>query len=164
MQLSTLDLAIIALYAVALFGIAIFVSRERGGKSKDTEDYFLASKALPWWAIGASLIAANISAEQIIGQSGQGFAVGIAIAAYEWQAAIVLLIVAKYFLPIFLKRGIHTMPQFLDQRFGNGVKSLMSVYWIALYTAVNLTTVLWLGGLALTSITGLGVCFLLWRP
>ena len=157
MQLSTFDLAIIALYAIALFGIAIFVSRERGGKTKDTEDYFLASKALPWWAIGASLIAANISAEQIIGQSGQGFAVGIAIAAYEWQAAIVLLIVAKYFLPIFLKRGIHTMPQFLDQRFGGGVKSLMSVYWIALYTAVNLTTVLWLGGLALTSITGLGV-------
>ena len=157
MQLSTFDLAIIALYAIALFGIAIFVSRERGGKTKDTEDYFLASKALPWWAIGASLIAANISAEQIIGQSGQGFAVGIAIAAYEWQAAIVLLIVAKYFLPIFLKRGIHTMPQFLDQRFGSGVKSMMSVYWIALYTAVNLTTVLWLGGLALTSITGLGV-------
>ena len=157
MQLSTFDLIIIALYAVSLFGIALFVSRERGGKAKDTEDYFLASKALPWWAIGASLIAANISAEQIIGQSGQGFAVGIAIAAYEWQAAIVLLVVAKYFLPIFMKRDIHTMPQFLDQRFGGGVKSLMSVYWIALYTAVNLTTVLWLGGLALTSITGLGV-------
>lgn len=157
MQLSTLDLAIIALYAVVLFGIAMFVSREIGGKAKNTDDYFLASKALPWWAIGASLIAANISAEQIIGQSGQGFAVGIAIAAYEWQAAIVLLVVAKYFLPIFLKRGIYTMPQFLDQRFGGGVKSLMSVYWIALYTAVNLTTVLWLGGLALTSVTGLSV-------
>ena len=118
MQLSSLDILIICIYAFTLFGIAIYVSREKKGKTKDTEDYFLASKALPWWAIGASLIAANISAEQIIGQSGQGFVVGIAIAAYEWQAAIVLLIVAKYFLPIFLKRGIYTMPQFLDQRFG----------------------------------------------
>ncbi len=155
-MLSTIDILIIAIYAVVLFGIALYVSRERAGHSKSTEDYFLAGKALPWWAIGASLIAANISAEQIIGQSGQGFAVGLAIAAYEWQAAIVLLIVAKFFLPIFLKRGIFTMPQFLDQRYGGGVKTLMSVYWIALYTAVNLTTVLWLGGLALSSLTGWG--------
>lgn len=157
MQLATLDIIIIALYGIALFGIALFVSRQPAGESKSTEDYFLASKALPWWAIGASLIAANISAEQIIGQSGQGFVLGIAIAAYELQAALVLIIAAKYFLPIFLKRGIYTMPQFLDQRYGGGVKSLMSVYWIALYTAVNLTTVLWLGGLAISSLSGLDV-------
>ena len=157
MILGTLDVAIVAIYAVALLLIATLVSREKPGEKKNTEDYFLAGKALPWWAIGASLIAANISAEQIIGQSGQGFAVGLAIAAYEWQAAIVLLIVAKFFLPIFLKRGIYTMPQFLDQRYGGGVKTLMSVYWIALYTAVNLTTVLWLGGLAVSSMTGLPV-------
>ncbi|MEM8770826.1 MAG: sodium/sugar symporter [Pseudomonadota bacterium] len=157
MSLDAIDIFIIAGYAVALISIAIFVSREKGGRKKDTADYFLAGKALPWWAIGASLIAANISAEQIIGQSGQGFAVGLAIAAYEWQAAIVLLIVAKYFLPIFLKRGIFTMPQFLDQRYGHGVRTLMSFYWIILYTAVNLTTVLWLGGLAVTSVTGLSV-------
>jgi SSS family solute:Na+ symporter len=124
---------------------------------KDTEDYFLAGRALPWWAIGASLIASNISAEQIIGQSGQGFVVGLAIAAYEWQAAIVLLVVAKYFLPIFLKREIYTMPQFLETRYGGGVKALMSVYWIILYTAVNLTAVLWLGGLAIESLTGFDV-------
>ena len=154
MALTTLDLVILALYAVSLFAIAIWVSREPAGHAKDTEDYFLAGKSLPWWAIGASLIAANISAEQIIGQSGQGFVVGLAIAAYEWQAAIVLLLVAKFFLPIFLKRGIYTMPQFLETRYGQGVKNLMSVYWIALYTAVNLTTVLWLGGLAVSSLTG----------
>lgn len=156
-QLSTLDLAIVIAYLIGIFVLAQWVSREKGGHQKDAKDYFLASKALPWWAIGASLIASNISAEQIIGQSGQGYAVGIAIAAYEWQAAIVLIIVAKWFLPIFLKRGIYTMPQFLDQRYGHSVKSLMSLYWIILYTAVNLTTVLWLGGLAVNSVTGMSV-------
>lgn len=154
MNLSPLDLGVVAVYGAVLLAIALWVSREPKGHAKDTEDYFLAGKALPWWAIGASLIAANISAEQIIGQSGQGFVVGVAIAAYEWQAAIVLLVVAKWFLPIFLKRGIYTMPQFLETRYGGGVKTLMSVYWIALYTAVNLTTVLWLGGLAVSSLTG----------
>ena len=157
MTLQTIDVVIIAVYAVALLGIAFAVSREPAGHEKNTEDYFLAGRALPWWAIGASLIASNISAEQIIGQSGQGFAVGIAIAAYEWQAAIVLLIVAKFFLPIFLKRRIFTMPQFLEQRYGEGVKNLMSVFWVALYTAVNLTAVLWLGGLAVDTLTDWGV-------
>ena len=143
--MTTVDIVIVALYGIGLFGLAQWVSRD-SGHAKTTEDYFLAGRTLPWWAIGASLIAANISAEQIIGQSGQGFVVGLAIAAYEWQAAIVLLIVAKYFLPIFLKREIYTMPQFLQTRYGTGVKSLMSFYWIVLYTAVNLTAVLWLGG------------------
>jgi SSS family solute:Na+ symporter len=154
--MTTIDIVIVAIYAVGLFSLAQWVSRD-AGKAKTTEDYFLAGRTLPWWAIGASLIAANISAEQIIGQSGQGYVVGLAIAAYEWQAAIVLLIVAKYFLPIFLKREIYTMPQFLQTRYGTGVKSLMSFYWIVLYTAVNLTAVLWLGGLAIESLTGLNV-------
>ncbi len=157
MTLSTIDLAIVLGYALALIAIATLVSREKAGHTKDSTDYFLAGKALPWWAVGASLIAANISAEQIIGQSGQGYVVGLAIAAYEWQAAIVLLVVAKYFLPIFLERNVYTMPQFLDQRFGGGVKSIMAVFWIALYTAVNLTSVLWLGGLAINAVTGLAV-------
>ncbi|MEE2526831.1 sodium/sugar symporter [Hyphobacterium sp. HN65] len=157
MTLETIDLAIVAGYVLALIAIATLVSREKAGHTKDSTDYFLAGKALPWWAVGASLIAANISAEQIIGQSGQGYVVGLAIAAYEWQAAIVLLIVAKYFLPIFLERNIYTMPQFLDQRFGGGVKSIMAVFWIALYTAVNLTSVLWLGGLAINAVSGLAV-------
>ena len=129
--MTTIDMLIVALYAIGLFGLAQWVSRD-SGQAKTTEDYFLAGRTLPWWAIGASLIAANISAEQIIGQSGQGFVVGLAIAAYEWQAALVLLVVAKYFLPIFLKREIYTMPQFLQTRYGTGVKSLMSFYWIVL--------------------------------
>ncbi|MEM5518125.1 sodium/sugar symporter [Henriciella sp. AS95] len=157
MALGTIDLFVVALYAIVLLGIALFVSREPAGETKDTEDYFLAGKALPWWAIGASLIAANISAEQIIGQSGQGFVVGLAIAAYEWQAALVLIIVAAFFLPIFLKRGIYTMPQFLETRFGASVKTIMAVFWIFLFTAVNLTTVLYGGALAIREVTGLGV-------
>ena len=159
MSLGALDLSVVAVYAIALFGIALWVSREPEGHTKDTEDYFLAGRSLPWWAIGASLIASNISAEQIIGQSGQGFVVGLAIAAYELQAAIVLLLTAKFFLPIFLKREIYTMPQFLETRYGAGVKTLMSVYWIILYTAVNLAAVLWLGGLAIESLTGLDVFY-----
>ena len=157
MFLSPLDLLVVAIYAIALFAIAQYVSREPKGTLKSTEDYFLAGKSLPWWAIGASLIAANISAEQIIGMSGEGYRIGLAIAAYEWQAAIVLIIVAKYFLPIFLKREIYTMPEYLNQRFGSGVKTTMSIYWIALYTLVNLTTVLWLGGIAIETLTGMNI-------
>ncbi|MDJ0920773.1 MAG: sodium/solute symporter [Henriciella sp.] len=157
MALGALDLLIVVLYAGSLLAIALYVSREPAGETKDTEDYFLAGKALPWWAIGASLIAANISAEQIIGQSGQGFVVGLAIAAYEWQAALVLIIVAAFFLPIFLKRGIYTMPQFLETRFGASVKTLMALFWIFLFTAVNLTTILYGGALAISAVTGLGV-------
>lgn len=157
MFLSTLDMVVVAAYAVLLFGIAQWVSREPSGGVKSTEDYFLAGKALPWWAIGASLVAANISAEQIIGMSGDGYKIGLAIAAYEWQAAIVLIIVAKFFLPIFLKREIYTMPQFLETRYGEGVKTTMSIFWIALYTVVNLTAVMWLGSLAVNTLTGVSL-------
>ena len=156
-MLSTIDLFVIGLYAVVLLSVALYVSTRKSTADMSSEDYFLAGKSLPWWAIGASLIAANISAEQIIGQSGQGFVVGLAIAAYEWQAAIVLIIVAKYFLPIFLEKKIYTMPQFLELRFGSAIKSMMAVFWVVLYTAVNLTAVLWLGGLALTALTGWNV-------
>ena len=156
-MLSTIDLFVIGLYAVVLLSVALYVSTRKTTANMSSEDYFLAGKSLPWWAIGASLIAANISAEQIIGQSGQGFVVGLAIAAYEWQAAIVLIIVAKYFLPIFLEKKIYTMPQFLELRFGSAIKSMMAVFWVVLYTAVNLTAVLWLGGLALTALTGWNV-------
>ena len=105
-MLSSIDLTVIGIYAVVLLSVALYVSTRKTTADMSSEDYFLAGKSLPWWAIGASLIAANISAEQIIGQSGQGFVVGLAIAAYEWQAAIVLIIVAKYFLPIFLEKKI----------------------------------------------------------
>ena len=156
-MLSSIDLTVIGIYAVVLLSVALYVSTRKTTADMSSEDYFLAGKSLPWWAIGASLIAANISAEQIIGQSGQGFVVGLAIAAYEWQAAIVLIIVAKYFLPIFLEKKIYTMPQFLELRFGKTIKSMMAVFWVVLYTAVNLTAVLWLGGLALTALTGWNV-------
>lgn len=159
MGLGNLDYAIVALYAVALISIAWWVSREKAGHAKDTEDYFLAGKSLPWWAIGASLIAANISAEQIIGMSGSGFAVGLAIASYEWMAAITLILVGKFALPIFLKRGIYTMPQFLESRFGSSVKYVMSVFWLVLYTVVNLTTIMWLGATAIYSLTGLDMFY-----
>lgn len=154
MSLAPIDFIIIAAYAIGLIALATLISREKSGRKKDTSDYFLAGKSLPWWAIGASLIAANISAEQIIGMAGSGYAVGLAIASYEWMAALALLLVGKFFLPIFLKRGIYTMPQFLEQRFGPSVKYTMSVFWIGLYTFVNLTTVLWLGATAINAMTG----------
>src|SRR4029077_20896855 len=105
-NLSPLDITIVGLYAVGIFILAQWVSREKGSHQKNAQDYFLASRALPWWAIGTSLIAANISAEQIIGMSGSGYVIGLGIASYEWMAAITLVIVGKYFLPIFLKNSI----------------------------------------------------------
>ncbi len=154
-NLATIDLVILAIYAVAIFGLAQWVSRDKGGHKKNSTDYFLASKALPWWAIGASLIAANISAEQIIGMSGSGYAIGLAIASYEWMAALTLLIVGKFFLPIFLKNGIVTMPQFLEQRYGPSVRTLMALFWLGLYVFVNLTSILWLGSIAVHTVTGM---------
>ena len=157
MGLSSLDYGVLLVYAVGLLGVALWVSREKSGREKNTADYFLAGKSLPWWAIGASLIAANISAEQIIGMSGSGFAVGLAIASYEWMAAITLVLVAKFALPIFLERKIYTMPQFLESRFGPSVKYTMSVFWLVLYIVVNLTTIMWLGATAVNSLTGLSM-------
>jgi SSS family solute:Na+ symporter len=154
-MLSTIDLAIVAVYAVGLFALAQWVSREPTGQEKSAQDYFLAGKALPWWAIGASLIAANISAEQIIGMSGSGYAIGLAIASYEWMAAFTLLLVGKFLLPIFLKTGIYTMPQFLAQRYDNRVKTVMALFWLGVYTLVNLTSILWLGALAINTVAGI---------
>ena len=153
-MLSTIDLVIVAVYAVGLFALAQWVSREPAGQHKSAQDYFLAGKALPWWAIGASLIAANISAEQIIGMSGSGYAIGLAIASYEWMAAFTLLLVGKFLLPIFLKTGIYTMPQFLEQRYDSRVKTVMAVFWLGVYTFVNLTSILWLGALAINTVAG----------
>ncbi|PTS84707.1 sodium transporter [Caulobacter sp. HMWF009] len=155
MHVHTIDFVILAIYAVAIFGLAQWVSRDKGGKQKDSNDYFLAGKALPWWAIGASLIAANISAEQIIGMSGSGYALGLAIASYEWMAALTLLIVGKFFLPIFLKNNISTMPQFLEQRYGPSVRNVMAVFWLILYVFVNLTSILWLGSIAIHTVAGI---------
>ena len=155
MSLSTLDISIVLAYLAGIFILAQWVSREKAGQQKSAQDYFLASRSLPWWAIGASLIAANISAEQIIGMSGSGYAIGLAIASYEWMAAITLLIVGKWFLPIFLRNGITTMPQFLQERYGNRIRTLMAVFWLGLYVFVNLTSILWLGSIAIAGVAGL---------
>ncbi|WP_102797394.1 sodium/sugar symporter [Bowmanella denitrificans] len=154
-SLSSLDISLFAAYVVMLVAVAFWVSREKAGHEKNTQDYFLAGNSLPWWAIGASLIAANISAEQIIGMSGSGYAIGLAIASYEWMAAITLIIVGKYFLPIFLKHRIYTMPQFLQQRFGHEVRLTLAIFWLGVYVFVNLTSILWLGALAINTITGI---------
>jgi SSS family solute:Na+ symporter len=159
MHLETLDFTVVAIYAISLLLLAQWVSREKKGHKKDTKDYFLAGRALPWWAIGASLIAANISAEQIIGMSGSAFVMGIAIASYEWMAAITLIIVGKYLLPVFLKHRIYTMPQFLEQRYDHRVRMVLAVFWLGVYVFVNLTSILWLGALAINTVTGLDLTY-----
>lgn len=161
MKFAVLDLWIIGIYCLGLIGLATWVSRDKG-KEKTSEDYFLAGRSLPWWAIGASLIAANISAEQIIGMSGQGYVVGMAIATYELTAAIALIVMAKYFLPIFLEKKIYTMPQFLEQRFDKWVCLVLSLFWVAVYIFINLTSVLWLGSLAINTLTGFDIVYGLW--
>ena len=157
--LSLTDIVVVIGYALVLFGIAQWVSREQAGHKKNTRDYFLAGSSLPWWAIGASLIAANISAEQIIGMSGSGYAIGLGIASYEWMAAITLILVGKFLLPIFLKHGIYTMPQFLEQRYDHNVRMVMAFFWLGVYVFVNLTSVLWLGALAMQTVAGVDLVY-----
>ncbi|MDO9554422.1 sodium/sugar symporter [Rhodonellum sp.] len=152
MLLEPLDLAVFIGYCLLIIGMGLFVSREKKGHVKNSQDYFLASKALPWWAVGASLIASNISAEQFIGMSGSGFALGLAISTYEWMAAITLLVVAIFFLPIYMKKGIYTMPGFLLDRYDTRVRTTMAIFWLLLYVFVNLTSVLYLGALSLNTI------------
>ena len=154
-----LDYAIFVGYAILILGVGLWMSRDKKGQQKTAEDYFLASKSLPWWAIGASLIAANISAEQFIGMSGSGFASGLAIASYEWMAALTLIIVGKYFLPIFIEKGIYTIPEFVEKRYSTNLKTILAVFWIGLYVFVNLTTVLYLGALALETILGIPLIY-----
>ncbi len=153
---SFIDYVVFALYAVVILSVGLWVSRGKKGVNKTAEDYFLAGKSLPWWAIGASLIAANISAEQMIGMSGSGMAIGLAIASYEWMAAITLIIVGKYFLPIFIEKGLYTIPEFIEKRFSTNLKTILAVFWIALFIFINLTSVLFLGGKAIDTILGNG--------
>lgn len=152
MLLEPLDLAVFIGYCLLIVGMGLFVSQEKKGHVKNSSDYFLASKALPWWAVGASLIASNISAEQFIGMSGSGFALGLAISTYEWMAAATLLVVAIFFLPVYIKKGIYTMPGFLLDRYDSRVRTTMAIFWLLLYVFVNLTSVLYLGALSLNTI------------
>ena len=156
MTFETIDYVIFIVYGLVIISIGLWVSRTKKGEEKTAEDYFLASKSLPWWAIGASLIAANISAEQFIGMSGSGFAMGLSIASYEWMAALTLLIVGKFFLPIFIKQGLYTIPEFVEKRFSTNLKTILAVFWIALFIFVNLTTVMYLGAKAIDTIMGTG--------
>ncbi len=156
MQFSPYDYGIFIIYILGIVGLGLWVSRDKKGHQKDAKDYFLAGKTLPWWAIGASLIAANISAEQFIGMSGSGFSAGLAIATYEWMAALTLLILGKYFLPIFIEKGLYTIPEFVEQRFSTNLKTILAVFWVALFIFVNLTSVLFLGGKAIDTIIGNG--------
>lgn len=149
-----LDYGIFVGYAIIILFLGLFISRSKKGEEKDSKDYFLAGGKLSWWAIGASLIAANISAEQFIGMSGSGFAIGLAIAAYEWLAAAALIIVAKFILPVMLEKKIYTMPQLARERYGKGVAFFFSFFWLLVYVFVNLTSVAWLGSIAMEEILG----------
>ena len=151
----TIDIIIFIAYLLIIVGLGRWIARKKK-PSQSAEDYFLAGKSLPWWAIGASLIAANISAEQFIGMSGSGFAGGLAVASYEFMAAITLIIVAKFFMPIFIRQGIYTIPEFVEKRYSRQLRTILAVFWIGLFVFVNLTSVLFLGGKAIDTIIGMG--------
>jgi len=155
---SSLDTFVFLVYFVVVAGYGLWVyRRKKSASTSASHDYFLAEGSLTWWAIGASLIASNISAEQFIGMSGSGFRIGMAIAVYELMAAATLVIVAVFFMPVYLKNRIYTMPQFLEQRYGKAVATTMALFWLGLYVVVNLTSILYLGALAIGSIVGIGV-------
>ncbi|MDP2238264.1 MAG: hypothetical protein Q8J88_17690 [Bacteroidales bacterium] len=153
----TLDYIIFAAYGLLILSVGLWVSRSKKGEKKSAEDYFLAGKSLPFWAIGASLIAANISAEQFIGMSGSGFAIGLAIASYEWMGALTLIIVAKFFLPVFIRQGLFTIPEFIEKRFNTNLKTILAIFWVGLFIFVNLTSVLFLGAKALDTVLGMAM-------
>jgi SSS family solute:Na+ symporter len=149
------DYIVFFLYFIIIVGYGLWIYRRKKKEHTNSKDYFLAEGSLTWWAIGASLIASNISAEQFIGMSGSGFKMGLAIATYEWMAAATLIIVAVFFMPVYLKNKIFTMPQYLNQRYNSNVAMIMAVFWLLLYVLVNLTSILYLGALAISSISGL---------
>ena len=154
--LQSYDYLVFLFYFLVVAGYGYWVyQRKNKATVSASHDYFLAEGSLTWWAIGASLIASNISAEQFIGMSGSGFKMGLAIASYEWMAAATLIIVAVFFIPVYLKNKIYTMPQFLNQRYNGTVAMIMAVFWLLLYVVVNLTSIMYLGALAINSISGI---------
>ncbi|TDO22667.1 sodium/sugar symporter [Pedobacter duraquae] len=155
--LDTKDYIVFLIYFVIVASYGLYIYRKKKSLSTGSKDYFLAEGSLTWWAIGASLIASNISAEQFIGMSGSGFKMGLAIATYEWMAAATLIVVAVFFIPVYLKNKISTMPQFLHQRYNGTVAMIMAVFWLLLYVVVNLTSILYLGALAVSSISGFSI-------
>ncbi|WP_158730053.1 MULTISPECIES: sodium/sugar symporter [unclassified Flavobacterium] len=155
--LATQDYIVFLCYFILIVGYGVWIYKKKKKEETSSKDYFLAEGSLTWWAIGASLIASNISAEQFIGMSGSGFKMGLAIATYEWMAAFTLIIVAVFFIPVYLKNKIFTMPQYLNQRYNSNVAMIMAVFWLLLYVLVNLTSILYLGALAISSISGLDI-------
>ncbi len=153
-QLQLADYVVFIVYLTGVSAYGLFVYYRKRKAATNSQEFFLAEGSLTWWAIGASLIASNISAEHFIGMSGSGFALGLAISTYEWMAAATLIIVAVFFIPIYLKNKIYTMPQFLSQRYNNTVSTIMAVFWLLVYVLVNLTSILYLGALAIATITG----------
>ena len=149
------DYTVFLFYFIIVSGYGIYIYNRKKSLRPDSRDFFLAEGSLTWWAIGASLIASNISAEHFIGMSGSGFALGLAISTYEWMAAATLIIVAVFFLPVYLKNRIYTMPQFLEQRYNSTVSTIMAVFWLLVYVFVNLTSILYLGALAITAVTNI---------
>ena len=155
--LSTKDYIVFLIYFVIVAGYGWWIYNRKKSESAGSKDYFLAEGSLTWWAIGASLIASNISAEQFVGMSGSGFKIGLAISAYEWMAALTLVIVAVFFIPVYLKNKIFTMPQFLHQRYNGTVAMVMAIFWLLLYVVVNLTSILYLGAIAVSAISGINL-------
>ena len=156
-SLHLFDYVVFFVYFLIVASYGWWVYRQKQSQKESSKDFFLAKDSLTWWAIGASLIASNISAEQFIGMSGSGFKMGLAIATYEWMAAFSLIVVAVFFIPVYLKNKIYTMPQFLNQRYNATVSMIMAVFWLLLYVVVNLTSILYLGALAINSISGINL-------
>ena len=154
--LSSIDYVVFLIYFVVVASYGYWIYNRKKKATMDTHDFFLAEGSLTWWAIGASLIASNISAEQFIGMSGEGFFVGVSVAAYEWIAAIALIIIAIWFIPIYLKNKIYTMPQFLKTRYNESVSLIMAIFWLFLYVFVNFTSILYLGSVAIDQLLGGG--------
>ena len=152
--LKTSDYIVFLVYFLIVTSYGLWIYKKKKSAATGTKDYFLAEGSLTWWAIGASLIASNISAEQFIGMSGDGYFSGVAVAAYEWIAAISLIIVAIWFMPVYLKNKIYTMPQFLKTRYNETVAIIMAVFWLFLYVFVNLTAILYLGSRAISGLAG----------
>ena len=152
--LQSLDYAVFILYFLIVSGYGYWIYLKKKSGENTATDFFLAEGSLTWWAIGASLIASNISAEQFVGMSGSGFAMGLAIASYEWMAAATLIVVAVFFMPGYIKNRIFTMPQFLEKRYSPLVATMMAVFWLLVYVFVNLTSILYLGAIAVSTISG----------
>ena len=153
-----LDIIIFVAYGLVIIAVGNWLARSKSAQ-RSSSDYFFASKSLPWFLVGSSIVAANISAEQFIGMSGSGFVIGLGIATYEWIAALVLIVVAKYFLPVFINKNIYTMPQFLALRYDNRIKTILAIFWISLFVFVNLTSILYLGALTLKSLFGIELIY-----